>query len=120
VGSLGQAGFGYPSASLPIALNITSKILAFVVAFTLFLPQQPGPGQAPQPENNEQADPRPGAGAHTCQLLADMTPPPGTGGQINPFGMLPPVDAGRLDTDHIDRISEAVSFYAQLRPVTSW
>jgi len=31
------AGFGYPSAPLPIALNITSKILAFVTAFTLFL-----------------------------------------------------------------------------------
>ena len=32
------AGFGYPSAPLPIALNITSKILAFATAFTLFLP----------------------------------------------------------------------------------
>ncbi|MGC2008950.1 hypothetical protein [Trebonia sp.] len=94
-------GFGYPSAPLPIALNITSKILAFVAAFTLFLPQQPAPGQAPQPENNQQADPRPGVGAHTCQLLADMTPPPDTGGQINPFGMPLPVDPGRLDTDHI-------------------
>jgi hypothetical protein len=49
-------GFGYPSAPLPIALNIASKILAFVTAFTLFLPQQPAPGQAPQPENNEQAE----------------------------------------------------------------
>jgi hypothetical protein len=51
------AGFGYPSAPLPIALNIASKILAFVAAFTLFLPQQHAPGQAPQPENNEHADP---------------------------------------------------------------
>ena len=41
------AGFGYPSAPLPIALNIGSKILAFVAAFSLFLPQQPAPGQAP-------------------------------------------------------------------------
>jgi hypothetical protein len=31
------AGFGYPSAPLPIALNIASKLLAFVAAFTLFL-----------------------------------------------------------------------------------
>jgi hypothetical protein len=37
------AGFGYPSAPLPIALNIASKILAFVAAFTLFLPEQPTP-----------------------------------------------------------------------------
>ena len=51
------AGFGYPSAPLPIALNIASKILAFVTALTLFLPQQPAPGRAPQPENNEQANP---------------------------------------------------------------
>jgi hypothetical protein len=49
------AGFGYPSAPLPIALNITSKILAFVAAFTLFLPRQLAPKQARQPENNEQA-----------------------------------------------------------------
>jgi len=37
------AGFGYPSAPLPIALNIASKVLAFVTALTLFLPQQPAP-----------------------------------------------------------------------------
>jgi hypothetical protein len=29
-----------------------------------------------------------------------MTPPPDSSGQINPFGMPPPVDAGRLNTDH--------------------
>jgi hypothetical protein len=49
------AGFGYPSAPLPIALNIASKIMAFVAAFTLFLPQQTAPGQAPQPESNSGA-----------------------------------------------------------------
>lgn len=42
------AGFGYPSAPLPIALNIASKILAFVTAFTLFLPQQPAVGTSVQ------------------------------------------------------------------------
>jgi hypothetical protein len=31
-------GFGYPSAPAPIALNMVSKILSFVVALTLFLP----------------------------------------------------------------------------------
>jgi uncharacterized protein YhhL (DUF1145 family) len=51
------AGFGYPYAPLPITLNITSKILAFVTAFTLFLPQKPAPAQATQPETNELADP---------------------------------------------------------------
>jgi hypothetical protein len=93
------AGFGYPSAPLPIALNIASKILAFAAAVTLFLPRQPAPGRAPQPENNEQATRRPGAGAHTCQLLADMTPPPDSGGQINSSGMPPLVDAGGLNTE---------------------
>ena len=33
------AGFGYPSAPVPIALNIASKLLAFVTALTLFLPR---------------------------------------------------------------------------------
>jgi hypothetical protein len=39
------SGFGYPSAPLPTALNIASKILAFVTALTLFLPQRPAPEQ---------------------------------------------------------------------------
>jgi hypothetical protein len=34
------SGFGYPSAPLPITLNVVSKILAFVTALTLFLPQR--------------------------------------------------------------------------------
>ena len=48
-------GFGYPSAPLPTALNIVSKILAFVTALTLFLPQRSAPEQVPQPDGNEQA-----------------------------------------------------------------
>jgi hypothetical protein len=59
------SGFGYPSAPLPIALNMTSKLLAFVTALTLFLPWRPAPKQAPQqaaqeaaqPDSNEQAQP---------------------------------------------------------------
>jgi len=41
------SGFGYPSAPLPLALNIASKILAFVTALTLFLPQWSLAGRAP-------------------------------------------------------------------------
>jgi hypothetical protein len=33
-------GFAYPSAPIPIALNVLSKILAFVTALSLFLPQR--------------------------------------------------------------------------------
>jgi hypothetical protein len=51
------AGFGYPSAPLPYALNVASKILAFVTALTLFLPQRPASGQASQPAGDEQAQP---------------------------------------------------------------
>lgn len=36
----GLSGFGYPSAPLPYGLNVVSKILAFVTALTLFLPQR--------------------------------------------------------------------------------
>jgi ABC-2 type transport system ATP-binding protein len=55
------SGFGYPQSALPITLNMVSKILAFITALTLFLPDRlrnwrkdgpaPAPGreQAPQP-----------------------------------------------------------------------
>jgi len=33
-------GFAYPSAPLPIALNMISKVLAFAAAVSLFLPQE--------------------------------------------------------------------------------
>src|SRR5215831_7835338 len=33
-------GFGYPQSALPITLNIVSKILAFITALTLFLPDR--------------------------------------------------------------------------------
>lgn len=36
----GLSGFGYPSAPLPYALNVLSKILAFVTALSLFLPKK--------------------------------------------------------------------------------
>jgi hypothetical protein len=40
------AGFSYPSAPLPTALNMISKVLAFVTALTLFLPQPASPPPA--------------------------------------------------------------------------
>jgi hypothetical protein len=45
-------GFGYPSAPVPFALNVLSKILAFIAALSLFLPQRagasvPGPSTTP-------------------------------------------------------------------------
>jgi hypothetical protein len=45
-------GFAYPSAPAPFAFNVLSKILAFVVALCLFLPQRtqaspPGPVASP-------------------------------------------------------------------------
>jgi hypothetical protein len=38
----GLFGFAYPSAPVPFALNVLSKILAFVTALSLFLPQRAG------------------------------------------------------------------------------
>jgi hypothetical protein len=48
----GLFGFAYPSAPVPITLNVVSKILAFIVALSLFLPQRaqastPGPAASP-------------------------------------------------------------------------
>jgi hypothetical protein len=59
------SGFGYPSAPLPIALNIASKILAFLTAFTLFLPQQPAPRRHPR---MKQRAGRPAGGAQALPL----------------------------------------------------
>jgi hypothetical protein len=50
------AGFGYPSAPVPFALNAVSKLLAFVTVLTLFLPAATptplftsnSPGRAPR------------------------------------------------------------------------
>jgi len=55
------SGFGYPQSALPITMNVVSKIVAFITALTLFLPDRlrdwqtdgpalaPGREQAPQP-----------------------------------------------------------------------
>jgi hypothetical protein len=45
---MGLSGFGYPASPVPFTLNVVSKILAFAVALSLFLPQRarastPGP-----------------------------------------------------------------------------
>jgi hypothetical protein len=40
-------GFGYPSSPLPFTFNAVSKVVAFVVGLSLFLPH---PGQASTPE----------------------------------------------------------------------
>jgi hypothetical protein len=61
------AGFGYPSAPLPIALNMTSKVLAVGTAITLFLPRQPARGRHPGPK---QRAGRP-AGCAQAPTLAD-------------------------------------------------
>lgn len=51
-----MAGFGYPSAPLPYALNVVAKLLAFATILTLFLPvraeaeaEDPHAGQARAP-----------------------------------------------------------------------
>jgi len=36
----GLTGFAYPSAPIPLMFNVVSKILAFVTALCLFLPQR--------------------------------------------------------------------------------
>ena len=54
------SGFGYPQSALPITLNVVSKILAFITALTLFLPDRlrnwrtDGPASAPGPEQTPQ------------------------------------------------------------------
>jgi hypothetical protein len=53
-------GFGYPSSPLPFTFNAVSKVMAFVVGLSLFLPH---PGQAAAPEPAAADDSRyPGRG----------------------------------------------------------
>ena len=47
-------GFAFPSAPAPYALNVLSKILAFAVALSLFLPQR-APASTPDPAANPPA-----------------------------------------------------------------
>jgi ABC-2 type transport system ATP-binding protein len=63
------SGFGYPQSALPITMNVVSKILAFITALTLFLPDRlrnwrtDGPASAPSREQTPQpivAAPAPG------------------------------------------------------------
>jgi hypothetical protein len=41
----GLSGFGYPSAPVPFALNVLSKIVAFAAALSLFVPQRVRPAR---------------------------------------------------------------------------
>jgi hypothetical protein len=53
-------GLGYPSSPLPFAFNAVSKVVAFVVALSLFLPQR-GQASAPEPTAADGSRrPRPG------------------------------------------------------------
>lgn len=52
------AGFGYPSTPAPFALNVVSKLLAFVTVLTLFLPQR---AEAPTEGTQETRQPKPQA-----------------------------------------------------------
>ena len=49
-----MAGFAFPSAPAPYALNVLAKILAFAVALSLFLPQR-APAGTPNPAANPPA-----------------------------------------------------------------
>jgi peptidoglycan/LPS O-acetylase OafA/YrhL len=41
----GLYGFAYPSTPLPFALNVVSKVLAFMTALTMFLPERASVGR---------------------------------------------------------------------------
>ena len=51
------AGFGYPSAPVPLAMNVVSKILAFVTALTLFFPEWVTPRRRSRPDRGPEQAP---------------------------------------------------------------
>jgi hypothetical protein len=75
------AGFGYPSAPLPIALNIASKILAFVTALTLFLRPRPAPRPTLKSDGNEHLQPASPPLAMNSAAFAEITGDPRLAGQ---------------------------------------
>jgi hypothetical protein len=54
------AGFGYPSAPVPIAMNVVGKILAFVTALSLFFPEWFPPRRRREPDRLAEPTPRSG------------------------------------------------------------
>ena len=78
------SGFGYPQSALPFTMNVVSKILAFVTALTLFLPDRlrnwrtDGPPAAPGREHAPQAvmaAPAPGRGRIPQPVMAPPAAP---------------------------------------------
>ena len=76
-------GFGYPQSALPITMNVASKILAFITALTLFLPDRlrdwrtDGPPAAPVREQAAQpvmTPPAPGPGRIPQPVMAAPVP----------------------------------------------
>ena len=49
-------GFGYPDSAFPFAMNVISKLLAFVTVLTMFLPQRTQAQQ--QSRGTEQPEPQ--------------------------------------------------------------
>src|SRR5215472_1793903 len=82
-------GFGYPQSALPITMNVVSKLLAFITALTLFLPDRlrdwrtdgppAAPGREQAPQAVEQA-PQPVMAAPVL-IVRDATGPNGTAGE---------------------------------------
>jgi hypothetical protein len=68
-------GFAYPSAPIPIALNMISKVLAFATAVSLFLPlaqvQAAANSAAPETTSKvEEGQPAPGMSSTSTDLIA--------------------------------------------------
>jgi hypothetical protein len=69
-------GFGYPSSPLPFAFNAVSKVVAFVVALSLFLPQR-GQASTLEPTDSVPLDDlghrSPGTSSSTARHLGSTT-----------------------------------------------
>jgi ABC-2 type transport system ATP-binding protein len=92
------SGFGYPNAALPITMNVISKILAFITALTLFMPDRlrdwrkdgPGPEQAQQPAPGRDQIPPPVMAAPPPVMAV---PPPVMAAPLPVMAAPPPVMA---------------------------
>jgi ABC-2 type transport system ATP-binding protein len=85
-------GFGYPNAVLPITMNVISKLLAFITALTLFIPDRLRDWRTDGPGRQQAEQPTPGRVQIQQPVMAPPAPAVVAGrALIQPSLMAPPV-----------------------------
>ena len=93
-------GFGYPNAVLPITLNVISKLLAFIAALTLFMPDRLRDWRTDGPGREQAKQPAPGRGQIVPPVMAAPPPAPSPAAAAGPAPVQPSLMAPPPPTKH--------------------